>query len=328
MIASALAARALARRKAHAALLQDLTDDQLEGLDRLLIADPAVRQTRFGWLRSLPEAPSADNLIALINRVAFLRALGMDPQRRDRIHLDRFTQMVREGEVTPSWLAADFNAGRRRATIVAQLIALGENLTDAAVTMFVKLIGRLFSRAVAEKKQRHVDARLETTRALRLFRDTLRALVKASEDEDVFEMLDAQVGWHRLIQMQPTVEALVADSDPDPLVIAAERYTRVRKYAPRFLEAFEFQSAQRRDPILLAIDQLRLLNREGRRVMPDKVPLGHLRGRCRSEADFQSTASPIAGVTRSPRSPPYAIVSARAMCGSQAAARSGLSTII
>ncbi|HEY9345196.1 MAG TPA: Tn3 family transposase, partial [Inquilinus sp.] len=271
------AGRAIARGRANAALIEGLSPEQLATLDALLVAEPAIRQTRFGWLRSCPEAPGAHNLSGLIERVAFVRALGIDPTRRERIHPDRFKQMVREGEVTPSWLAADFNAGRRRATIVAQLIALGEALTDAAVAMFVKLIGRLFSRAATEKKQRHSDARKETSRALRLFRDTLRALVMANgSDHDVFEVLDAEVGWHRLIQSQPTVEALVVDSDPAPLLIAAEHYAGVRKYAPQFLDAFIFRSS-RRDPLLTAIEMLRLLNREGRRLLPDKAPVGHLR---------------------------------------------------
>jgi hypothetical protein len=141
------AGRAIARGRANAALIEGLSPEQLAALDALLVAEPAIRQTRFGWLRSHPEAPGADNLSGLIERIAFVRALGIDSTRRERIHPGRFKQMVREGEVTPSWLAADFNAGRRRATIVVQLIALREALTDAAVAMFVKLIGRLFSRA-------------------------------------------------------------------------------------------------------------------------------------------------------------------------------------
>jgi hypothetical protein len=81
---------------------------------------------------------------------------------------------VREGKVTHAWLAAEFNADRRRATIVAQLVVLGHKLTDAAVTMFNKLIGRLFSQANNQKKQRHAEIRRDTAKALRLFRDTLR----------------------------------------------------------------------------------------------------------------------------------------------------------
>ncbi|RVK11170.1 hypothetical protein CN165_27945 [Sinorhizobium medicae] len=55
--------------------------------------------------------------------------------------------------------------GGRHATIVAQIIKLGQKLTDgAAVTMFIKLIGRLLP-GVQPKKQRHVNSRTETSKA-------------------------------------------------------------------------------------------------------------------------------------------------------------------
>ncbi|KAB2754844.1 hypothetical protein F9L04_26125 [Brucella anthropi] len=60
-----------------------------------------------------------------------------------------------------------------RATIVAQIIKLGQKLTDDAVMMFIKLMGRLFSQVNNRKKQRHMSARLETSKALRLFLDKL-----------------------------------------------------------------------------------------------------------------------------------------------------------
>jgi len=51
--------------------------------------------------------------------LSFVRAFDLDPQRRTRIHPDRWDQLVREGMATPSWLAEDFNTGRRRALIAA-----------------------------------------------------------------------------------------------------------------------------------------------------------------------------------------------------------------
>nr|WP_306454996.1 hypothetical protein [Mesorhizobium sp. L48C026A00] len=71
----------------------------------------------------------------MIDRLRFVRDLGLDPHCRARVHPVRCAQ-VREGNVTPSWLASDFNAGRRRATIAAQFIELDGRLTDAAITMF------------------------------------------------------------------------------------------------------------------------------------------------------------------------------------------------
>jgi TnpA family transposase len=272
-----LAARAIARRRAEAALISELPPEKLEALDALLNVDPKIGQTRFHWLRSAPDAPGAWNLAGLTERIAFLRALEIDPRLQARIPSGRWDQMIREGDATPAWLAGDFNASRRRATIVAQVIKLGQKLTDDALTMFIKLIGRLFSQANNRKKQRHMNARIETSKALRLFLDTILALQAANDaDEDAIEMVNRKVGWHRLLQIKPGLEAMVEDGDVSPLVMAAEQYGNVRKFAGAFLQAFTFHSRRRHDPLLAAIAALKMLYAEGRRVLPDRVPVGHL----------------------------------------------------
>ncbi|WP_286829265.1 MULTISPECIES: Tn3 family transposase [Kordiimonas] len=272
------AARAIARARTNAAVLDGLNEDQLFKIDRLLEYDPQIRQTRFGWLRSHSESPGADNLVALMERLEFVRSLEIDMSCKARIHPDRWKQIVREGKVTPSWLAADFNVNRRRATIAAQIISLSETLTDEAVSMFTKLIGRLFSRAIAKSKQRHIDKRKETNQTLRLFRDTLNALIAASENKlDAFTVLEETVGWQRLVSAKPNLDAMVTEAEQPALVIAAERYYGMRKYAPQFLETFTFQSGRTLDPLLSAIDLLKQLNRNGRRSLPDIFPMNHLR---------------------------------------------------
>ena len=117
-----------------------MSTDDLEKLDCLLSVDPVVGQTRFGWLRSASGAPGADNLLGLIDRVEFLRTLGVDPLIQARVHANRWNQLIQEGDATPAWLTADFNANRRRATILAQLVKLEHNLTDEAATKLLYLI--------------------------------------------------------------------------------------------------------------------------------------------------------------------------------------------
>lgn len=272
-----IAARALARRRAESALIADLDNEKLEIFDNLLDVDPAIRQTRFNWLRSAPDAPGARNLIGMTERIAFLRHLEIDPQLQLRIPAGRWDQMIREGDATPAWLASDFSSSRRRATIVAQLIKLGQKLTDDAVTMFIKLIGRLFSKANNRKKQRHMNARMETSKALRLFLDTIVALQNANDaDEDVMSVVNRQVGWHKLLQIKPNLEAMVENADTSPLVMATEQYANVRKFASVFLQTFMFHSHRRYDPLLAAVSTLKWLYAEGKRVLPDRVPVGHL----------------------------------------------------
>ena len=272
-----IAARAIARRRAETALTSDLDPEKLEALDRLLEVDPAIGHTRFHWLRSAPDAPGAMNLVGLTERIAFVCTLGIDPRLQARIPSGRWDQMIREGDATPAWLVSDFNASRRRATIVAQLIKLGQKLTDDAVMMFIKLIGRLFSQANNRKKQRHMNARMETSKALRLFLDTILALQAANDaDEDAIETINRKVGWHRLLQIKPGLEAMVENGDASPLVMAAEQHANVRKFAGAFLQAFTFHARRRHDPLLAAIATLKMLYVEGRRVLPDRLPIGHL----------------------------------------------------
>ena len=272
-----IAARAVARRRAESALISDLDQEKLETLDALLDVDLAIGQTRFHWLRSAPDAPGAGNLVGLTERITFLRSLGIDPRLQARIPSGRWDQMVREGDAAPAWLAGEFGASRRRATIVVQIIKLGQKLTDDAMTMFIKLMGRLFSQANNRKKQRHMNAHMETSKALRLFLDTIVALQAANDaDEDAIETVNRQVGWHRLLQIKPGLEAMVESADASPLVLAAEQHGNIRKFAGAFLQAFTFHSRRRHDPLLAALATLKTLYVEGRRVLPDRVPVGHL----------------------------------------------------
>jgi hypothetical protein len=272
-----LAGRAIARQRAERTLIEAVPLVTLQTLDRLLEVDPSIGQTRFHWLRSAPEAPGASNLIGLTERIAFLRRLEIDPTLQARISSGRWDQMIREGNATPAWLANDFNASRRHTLIVAQVIKLGQKLTDDAVTMFIKLMGKLFSQANNRKKQRQIDCRPNTAKALRMFLDTITALQSANDyGRNALEVLDQKVGWHRLLRMKPELESMVEDNEAPPLTVAAEQYVTVNKYAGAFLQVFTFRSARRHDPLLAAIALLTRLHAEKRRTLPDRIPLTHL----------------------------------------------------
>jgi hypothetical protein len=67
----------------EASLLDGFTSERLATFDGLLIIDPVIRQTRFAWLRALSEAPSEKNLLALIERLSFVRAFDRRGKQRD-----------------------------------------------------------------------------------------------------------------------------------------------------------------------------------------------------------------------------------------------------
>ncbi len=143
--------------------------------------------------------------------------------------------------------------------------------------MFIKLMGRLFSQANNRKKQRHMDCRPDTAKALRMFLQTITALQSANDHgRNALEVLDQEVGWHRLLRIKPELESMVENNDASALSLAAEQYATVNKYAGAFLQAFTFRSARRHDPLLAAISLLTRLYTEKRRTLPDRVPVTHL----------------------------------------------------
>src|SRR5260370_16036354 len=80
-------ARSRAERLIYRALTNGLTDTQGNALDTLLNQKPEAATSWMGWLRQLPQAPAARNILALIERLQFLRELGIDADRHRSVSI-------------------------------------------------------------------------------------------------------------------------------------------------------------------------------------------------------------------------------------------------
>lgn len=269
-----LAGRARARKRAAATLIETLTAAQLERLDALLINDPQLRSSRLAWLRGIPEAVATSSLAAVLTRLDHVRATGLDPALAATIHERRFRQLVREGAVAPAYMIDRFSRLRRRATLAAQMLELQIRLTDAAVDLFDKLVGSLFAKGKRGRRRRYQASAGDVGRLMGLFGGTISALQAARErGADPFELLDETVGWWRLLQAKPQVEAFAELVRTDPLPAASEKYATLRRFAPVFIDRIELRAAAGGKSLLAAIALLRELNRAGRRDVPSDAPL-------------------------------------------------------
>ena len=271
---TAIAGRARARRRAADALLAGLSPAQLAKLDTLLIPDPALKATPFGWLRNASTSPKPDHVRALLDRLRFVRDIGVPPEAAARIHDDRFQQLVREGRISDAHQIGRYVAHRRRAILVASVLDLETRLTDAVLNMMDKLIGGLFARARKAHERRYVAGTRNVSRLMRLFHNTIEALGTARNNErEAFTVVDETVGWAKLLRVQDEVRELADLAGENPLQGAADRYLTLRKFAPELIEALEFKAARAHDPTLSAIRLLRDLNRSGKRAIPADAPM-------------------------------------------------------
>ena len=269
-----LAGRARARRLAAQAIIDTLDARHTQALTALLEQDPSLARSRLAWLRAVPHSTSAASMQDLLERLKFIRALGLPKDPGEAIHPARLSKFAREGAVAPVGLLSDFGERRRIAALAAQVSALETTLTDAAIALFERLTGQLFARSTRSRERSWSANKAQAGRLLVLFGDTIDAMVNARKDgRDLIDALDETVGWGRLTGSRGEIDELGNLATEDPLSLATGRYTQLRRFAPAFLDAFAFDAPDAGRSLQAAVELLRELNRSGKRKLPEIVPM-------------------------------------------------------
>lgn len=263
-----------ARQQIDRTLVDGLTSRQRQQLEALLETGPDPRFSRFAWLLQAPTAARVTALLAVLERLAHIRTLDLTAERGQRLHRNRLRQLAREGCRTTVQHLAEATPLRRLATLTAVTLDLGETLSDLALDIFDRLLGSLFRRA----ERRHADAFHRDGRAitekLRLYARVGAALVAARQSgTDAFAAIEQVIPWDRFTATVDEAADLAPFDDFDALEELDTHYTTVRRWAPAFLNAFDFKAAPSAEPLLRAIGILRDVNATGQRSLPSKVPL-------------------------------------------------------
>ncbi len=276
----ALIVRTRARKAAHAGLIRDCSSEQEAALDRLIASDDHGR-TRLGWIREWPEAPSAANLKGIVERLDAVRGLGIEPDRARRIHAARYAVIARTAGIVTAQHLRRLERPRRLAMLVAAMIEMEAALTDAALVMVEKMVGALFRRADRTRSDRLLGQARMLKDTARFHARLGRLLMDArATGHDAFRAIDAKVGWDQLERSIRFAEDLTRAAD-DGLEEVVERYPTVRRFAPTYLAAFTFCTARAGDPLLGAVEALRTMYRDGRSVLPKRVPTSFIKPRWR-----------------------------------------------
>lgn len=197
-----LAGRARARKAAAALIVESLGHAELARIDDLIVNNSDFGMTPLAWLRNFEEAPTTANINGLLERLRYVRGIGIDPAIGAKIPDFRFAQFMREGGVAPAFLLSDYSLNRRRATLIAAVIDLDARLADGAIQMFDRLVGSLFTRARRGRERRYQDSIRSVGELMRLFGATIAALGEAVEHGgNPLELIDEAVGWHRLLSL-------------------------------------------------------------------------------------------------------------------------------
>ena len=274
----ALVSRALVRKRAHKSLVEDLTPAAIAGLEALIAVGDGQERTPLTWLREWPEAPTQKNLAGIVERLQAVRDLGIGQDREHRIHRARYAAIVRETSVLSAQHLSRFDVTRRLATLVVFAREMEAILTDAAITMFEKMLGGVFRSADRIHKENVVDRAKVLDASTRALIDMAKAMLTAKAlGEDQIAAVERALGWERLKAVVAEADKAVAETRADNLGEIVERYATVRRMIPVLLGTFIFHSWRSGDSLLAALDVLRGVYATGARKLPERLPTAFLK---------------------------------------------------
>jgi len=112
----------VAERHVAGQLTRTLTSAQTEALDALLGSKEDASTSVLAWTRQPPGAPGHKALKRIVDQLARLRTIGLDPAVADGVHAERLRKLAREGgRFTAQHLRA-LSPLRRRSTLVATVL--------------------------------------------------------------------------------------------------------------------------------------------------------------------------------------------------------------
>lgn len=268
-------------RNIYRLLTEPLTESHRQEMDRLLSQHEQKKSVNIlTWLRQPVGAPSARHVLGLIERLRLIRNLQLPAGLEKTIHQNRFMKLARMAGQTSVQHLRRFDDEQRHAMIVALLLETRATLTDEIIAMHDKIMGTMFARAKRKYQEKFAESAKELNEKIRLYFRIGEALLAARrEGSDPFAAIEAIVDWKDFEASISEAQQMASSADDDSLGLIGAWYPQVRRYAPIFLDTFDFHAAPVAENLLSAVNLLRNLNDSQTRFIPDDAPTSFIRKR-------------------------------------------------
>ena len=275
-----MAATAMLQAERHVAeqLTRGLGANQKVALDRLLDLHSGTRLSRLAWVRQPAGVLGHRAFAGVMERLEHLRGLRLDPLAGDGVHPERLRRLAQEGARLSAQHLCALRPVRRRAVLVATVLETQVALTDEAVSMFDRMLGKLFRRAESREEAALKRDRRTINDKVRLLATLGEALIAAkSAGGDPFAAVEAVISWNALTAEVEEARRLVRPGTLDPVALAQAAYPVLRRVGPLFVSSFTFRGAPVSGALLRALEIVRDLHDGRRRKLPDGPPVTFIR---------------------------------------------------
>jgi TnpA family transposase len=237
--------------------------DRLDGaardrLETLLTEMVDEQVSRFIWLRQFEVGSNSADANRLLDRLEFLKGLGLDPGILRGVPLHRIARLRRQGERYFADGLRDITGDRRTAILTVCVVEWQAAVADAVVETHDRIVGKTWRSAKAIADTKIEGAKGATQDTLRAFTLLGASLIEAQGDgTPLEEAIFAAGGWGALQGLVAEASQLINTLAADPLAYVGQGYHRFRRYTPRMLKILDIQAALVAAPLMAAVCAIR-----------------------------------------------------------------------
>lgn len=259
-------------------LLGEITTGHEEALDALLQAPQEHAMAPYTRLKQWPSHAKPSNVLKLMERLQFVRQFPVNDARLASLPESRLSRLAAEGKRVSASSLVDYAPAKRRAMVFARLVDLAKTLTDDLLDMHDRLMMTYLRESERASVQEYQASGQALVERLQTFEQVCAALVKArAEQLDPYQAIEGVLPWGQLVASVNDHDAAQHLRQLDPMQHLSRSFQKVRTYASRLLDAFEFRATPSAAPLLKAIEALKGMYRDAKRTLPDGVPLRFVR---------------------------------------------------
>jgi len=271
------AARERARQATFELVSPILSPTVKQFLDSLLELKDDSPRTTLTWLQQMPNAHTSTQIIVTLEKIQFLQGTGIPDWNLSTINPNRLKFLANIGARATNQQLQRTSEKRRYPILIAFLKQSYLEFADVVVDLFDACLWECHNDAKRELDEKRLKAARSTNETLRTYGEIAKIIINDQiPDVSVRKQVFTQFNTDRLRQVIKETEDLIRPSNDEAVDLFANRYSHIRRFSPKFLAAFTFQSHRKPDPLLEAINILKELDVSGCRAVPEDAPIDFL----------------------------------------------------
>ncbi|HBD9326081.1 TPA: Tn3 family transposase [Legionella pneumophila] len=237
-------------------LIKNLTDDQTEKLNNLLLVADKQRQSLLDTLRKGPVRASSKTLVKALKRIETARELSIELPKR--VPEGRISVLSRFANTAKTTAISRLSYERKMATLVAFAHHFEATTQDDALDILSIVLSELFSKAKRKNHKKRLRTIKDLDSAAATLIDACKVVLDNNlTDQEVRSKIFNTVGYEELIIAVTEANALIQPPDDVFYRELEDKEQTVKNFLPALLRVIHFDGNEAGKPIIQALDWLK-----------------------------------------------------------------------